>query len=212
MKKKKNRPLFPNGYNKRGKGKNMNVLKIGDYRKRALDVLNKSLSQITKRRAYREGLKLDAMTKKFEKAIESRRITLLDEAIKSVNANEFKRVREKTFVKWLSYFPTDLQITENGDMIYTEKTAWTNMILRSLSKAGVDIYDPLAVNKTTMGLSAEDIYEVVKNYRSKFKNPYEDLTNDYGKFFRRIYYYHLKLQKQAQLDAQLVSKLSLVKK
>lgn len=203
MKKRKNRPLFPNGYNVKKKVK-PTVSKPNIKAQRTLDILLNSYKKIFAKNApniakYNNLLKErelmmsngtpvgiiqshDVKMYKYErianaaKLVEENLWRRLEEWQENPPVKLGKWVSEKNMALFESWWDVNLIKNSAGQLVYDEETRNKQMILQGLINRGYNVYDPRVLRNTLKGISPDELY-YVWIFRHEDEDYYEAFFN-----------------------------------
>ena len=174
-KKKKNRPKFPNGYNKSGQVKPKKPTTVDRFKKILTTTLEKQIQRLNQNKGllknYKEGsFKYNRLQSKIEKNQFS-----IDQLKKQIETMKYKkRYSNKILNTYEQLMWINLQVGSEGYIKMDRETNFKRLILNLLAEEGVDIYDPTQVVNFFKVADFDTIYRNWLNY-SAGDNFYDDI-------------------------------------
>ena len=192
----KNRPLFPNGYNKKKKVEAMpSKVKLTKNTERTLNILKNSYSNILSK--LQGNMKVQSKIQSTIKLMKAENVNIslihkqeikLSKADDVVNAgklvmeNLYRRLekwkenppklgyklKEKNMQIFESWWAVNIK-QSNGRWVYDDETKNKQMILQGLINRGYNMFDPVVVRDELKGMNPDDIYYVWISMHDEFE-------------------------------------------
>lgn len=179
VKKKKKRPLFPNGYNKKKKAP---AIKITG-KQQVINVITNYKNRLAQAIQYnKENMSEDVLNKKHKKDLlkqQNKKLKQLEQAIHDIEKSNIKP-NAKTIEMYKQYFKEpsfkmEAEYAQEG-MVYDKETNFRNMVLEQLRQEGVDIYNPSELKKVLGDNQIEDLLEYIET--DEGENFYDKLRDE----------------------------------